>query len=252
MNVYLVHTAIIDAGSEINSYMAPMLAVMREKFMKYWSDYSVFLSCAAVLDPRIKFKFLDYSYSKLYDEDDAHRRINAVRSTLTYLFNEYGSGAYVHENVATEGSSSTSGLGAFADYDQYVESTSSKDEKSELDLYLAEPVKNLNEKVDILDYWSKSAARYPQLARMARDILAIPVSSVASESAFSFSKKVITPNRSSLKSKTVEALKCLQDWYRCKMQKKEGTYFNLVCFTSSFTFYFYVLLANCITQNYCR
>jgi hypothetical protein len=193
--------------------MGPMLAVMREKFMKYWSDYSVFLSCAAVLDPRIKFKFLGYAYSKLYDEHDARRRITAVIHTMTSLFNEYGSGVSVNENVATAGSSSTCGLCAFADYDQYVESTSSHDEKSELDLYLAEPVKKLNENVDILDYWNKSAVRYPQLAKMARDILAVPVSSVASESAFSLSKKVITPNRSSLKPKTVEALMCLQDWY---------------------------------------
>lgn len=122
---------------------------------------------------------------------------------------------------ATATSSSTVGLGAFDDYDLYVESTTSQEEKSELDLYLAEPVKKLNENVDILDYWSKSAARYPQLARMARDILAIPVSSVASESAFSLSKKVITPSRSSLSPKTVEGLMCLQDWYRSKLQKKE-------------------------------
>lgn len=89
MNVYLVHSAILEAGAGINSYMAPMLLVMREKFMKYWSEYSTFLSCAAVLDPRIKFKFLGYSYSKLYDEDEAKRRISAVRTTLTSLFNEY-------------------------------------------------------------------------------------------------------------------------------------------------------------------
>uniref|UniRef100_A0ACD5WR84 Uncharacterized protein n=1 Tax=Avena sativa TaxID=4498 RepID=A0ACD5WR84_AVESA len=223
MNVYLVHTAIMEASAGINNYMADMLHVMREKFMKYWSNYSVFLSCAAVLDPRIKFKFLMYSYSKLYDEVDAHRRITDVRNTLTSLFNEYGSGSGVvsNENVATSGFSSTCGLSAFDDYDQYVATTSSQEEKSELDLYLAEPVKRLNENVDILDYWSKSAARYPQLSRMARDILVIPVSSVASESALSLSKKVITPNRSSLKPKTVEALMCLRDWYRCKMQKKE-------------------------------
>lgn len=193
MNVYLVHTAILEANDGIHSYMGAMLAVMRENFMNYWSDYSVFLSCAAVLDPRIKFKFLAYSYSKLYDEDDALRRINNVRSTMTSLFNEYGSGLPVHENLAA-GSSSTSGLGAFSDYDQYVQSTSSREEKSELELYLAEPVKKLNDNIDILDYWSKSAARYPQLARLARDILAVPVSSVASESAFSLSKKVTVPH----------------------------------------------------------
>jgi hypothetical protein len=36
MNVYLVHSALLEAGSGVNSYMAPMLLVMREKFNKYW------------------------------------------------------------------------------------------------------------------------------------------------------------------------------------------------------------------------
>ncbi|KAE8785984.1 zinc finger BED domain-containing protein DAYSLEEPER-like [Hordeum vulgare] len=85
--------------------------------------------------------------------------------------------------------SSTCGLGAFPNYDQYVENTSSHEEKSELELYLVEPMKRLNENIDILDYWSKSAVRYLQLARLARDILAVPVSSVASESAFSLNNK---------------------------------------------------------------
>ena len=153
---------------------------------------------------------------------------------MTSLFNEYGSVVPVHDNLPKTSMSSTCGLGAFSDYDQYVESMSSHEERSELELYLAEPAKRLNENVDILDFRSKSAARYPQLARVARDILVVPVSSVASESAFSLSKKVITPNRNSLKPKTVEALMCLQDWYRCKLQKKEGICCNLVCFTFLF------------------
>jgi hypothetical protein len=50
-------------------------------------------------------------------------------------------------------------------------------------------VKRLNE--NILDFWRKSVAGYPELVRMARDILVLPVSSVASKYAFSLSKKVI-------------------------------------------------------------
>jgi hypothetical protein len=59
---------------------------------------------------------------------------------------------------------------------------------------LAEPVKRLNE--NILDFWRKSVAGYPELVRMARDILVLPVS-IASKYALSLSKKVI------------EALMCL-------------------------------------------
>ena len=167
------------------------------------------------------------------------------------LFAEHSSGVAANQHIATPDPLGTSGIGTFSDYDMSVQSTSSQEEKSELDLYLAELVKKLNEDIDILDYWSKSAARYPQLATMARDILAVPVSSVASESAFSLSKKVITPNRSSLKPKTVEALMCLQDWYRCKMQKQEGIYFKSLLFLYKVLFISLVYLQMIINPNYC-
>ncbi|KAI3740220.1 hypothetical protein L2E82_30644 [Cichorium intybus] len=48
---------------------------------------------------------------------------------------------------------------------------------------------------------------------MARDILAIPVSTVASESVFSTSGRVLDTFRSSLTAKVIEALICTQDWF---------------------------------------
>ena len=49
---------------------------------------------------------------------------------------------------------------------------------------------------------------------MARDLLTILVSTVASESAFSLSGKTISSTRSALKPMTIQALVCLQDWWR--------------------------------------
>lgn len=57
---------------------------------------------------------------------------------------------------------------------------------------------------------------------MARDILAIPISSVASECAFSAGGRVLNKFRSSLLPSTVEALVCTQDWIRTSVLPLDG------------------------------
>lgn len=69
-------------------------------------------------------------------------------------------------------------------------------------------------KFDILNWWRVQQCRYPVLAKMARDILAIPVSTVASESASSAGGRVLDTFRTSLTPRMVEALVCTQDWLR--------------------------------------
>ena len=54
--------------------------------------------------------------------------------------------------------------------------------------------------------------KYPVLQTIARDILAIPVSTVASESAFSFSRRLVSPHRNRLHPKMIEAFMCAQSW----------------------------------------
>lgn len=63
----------------------------------------------------------------------------------------------------------------------------------------------------------KGKSSYPTLALVAKDVLAIQVSTIASESAFSNSGRVIDPFRSSLTPKSVEALICLQNWLEVRI-----------------------------------
>ena len=60
----------------------------------------------------------------------------------------------------------------------------------------------------------KNTDAYPILALMARDFLAIPVSTVSSESAFSCAGSILGKNRTSLSlsPETLEALVCAKDW----------------------------------------
>ncbi|KAL6191654.1 hypothetical protein ACLB2K_038044 [Fragaria x ananassa] len=86
----------------------------------------------------------------------------------------------------------------------------------EVDRYLLDPIENPKdrEKWSILDWWRCNGSKYPNLQAVARDVLAIQVSTVASESSFSTGKRVIDPHRSSLTPRTVEALICLQNWLK--------------------------------------
>lgn len=86
--------------------------------------------------------------------------------------------------------------------------------KSEVDKYLSEDNEPDTKDFDILKWWKANATRFPILSRMARDLLAIPITSVASESAFSAGGRTLDDFRTSLTPKMVERLVCANDWLR--------------------------------------
>lgn len=62
--------------------------------------------------------------------------------------------------------------------------------------------------------------KYPILSNIARDILAIPVSTVASDSTFSTSGRFVIPHRNRIQPQTLEALMCTQNWLWAKTYGK--------------------------------
>nr|GEV83126.1 hypothetical protein [Tanacetum cinerariifolium] len=76
-----------------------------------------------------------------------------------------------------------------------------------------------------------NSPRFPILCLMARDLLAIPVSTVAFESVFSTSGRVLDTFRSSLSDKSIESLICTQDWLckdKDKFLEKEEDYETII------------------------
>ena len=92
------------------------------------------------------------------------------------------------------------------------------DAMNDLDKYLGEGIEEEDPHFDVLAWWKGKLATYRALAIMARDILSIPITSVASECAFSTAGRVLDQFRSSLTPNIVECLVCTQDWLRSPMQ----------------------------------
>ena len=61
----------------------------------------------------------------------------------------------------------------------------------ELDQYLENDLMPRIVDFDILAWWKSNGPKYPTLQRIARDILAIPMSTVVSESSFSTSGQLL-------------------------------------------------------------
>jgi hAT family C-terminal dimerisation region len=73
-------------------------------------------------------------------------------------------------------------------FDEFkIQNHFSRHKRSELDSYLEEYMLELDEdeNFNILQWWKKNLELYPTLAKMVRDFLVVPISTVSSESAFS-------------------------------------------------------------------
>ena len=84
--------------------------------------------------------------------------------------------------------------------------------KSDLELYLEENKLPHIENYNVLGYWNQNGPRFPMLFQMARDVLAIPLSTVASKLTFSAGGRVLDAYRSSLAPEMVESIIFLRDW----------------------------------------
>lgn len=212
-NVFLVEHTLIKAVEDKNCVANSLAERMKPKFNKYWKDYSVVLAIAVVFDPRYKTQFVEFSYKMLYG--DASDKIEKLHTTLKALFDLYKDRISLH-TAASEGVPDSlvqnEGNDVLKEFDAMDEEFGAVLEKTELDKYLEEKKMNRNLEIDILQYWKTNEYRFPNLSLMVRDILSIPISTVASESAFSVGGRILDQYRSSLASNVVESLICTRDW----------------------------------------
>jgi hypothetical protein len=215
--------------------LSSMAIRMKIKYNKYWGDFekiNPLLFVAAVLDPHYKIIILEFWFKSNVGEEKAERIITKLKNTLEQLYNHYaknvtnvgGSGDKSNEEQSCANSASV-GAGtsttsrskkknALADFHSFRAFKNLALCRTEIERYFAEDVQPPSKSFDALTWWKINSSKFLVLADVARVVLAILITTIASESAFSTGGRVIDPFRSSLAPKTVEALICTQNWLR--------------------------------------
>ncbi|KAJ3686156.1 hypothetical protein LUZ61_015320 [Rhynchospora tenuis] len=177
-------------------------------------------------DPRCKLSVVEY-YFKIIYPSDYEWYISNLKACISEMFKEYsdaystylqsqfGSSSRPHSNSTQASSSGSANVSDVrAGLREFMRGKkTSEPEKSEIDLYLCEPLDEtgVDDEFDILAWWKLKVPRYPVLSRLTRDILAVPASTVASESTFSTSGRTLSTMRNCLNDESMEALICAQD-----------------------------------------
>lgn len=236
--IVVIERNLISLSTSSDSLLKSEAMVMRAKFEKYWDgllNMNPLVIIASVFDPRNKMQFASLCFDKLYGKDSMesdHLR-SGIKDVMKKLYEEYvntfsipaqgDSGEHIGDPVDASLSLDLSDDDGYERmeslYSEMVAETANEEPSSELDMYLLEkPVprtaNGLGFDYDILSWWRRNSARFPILSELARDVLAIQVSSVASESAFSTSGRILDPFRSCLSPFMVETLICTQQWLR--------------------------------------
>jgi hypothetical protein len=178
---------------------------MLVKFEKYWveKEPNLLLFIALISDPKFKLEYLKFGYNRIYTNSLVTIIIDPVERELHAFFSEYlkmhESACCKDEDIEKEKVTTIEGSSCDASFKnmefkeefcKFSEEENMSHSKSELDIYLEEklhPQKHGSEDnvFEMLDYWKINATKFPVVSIVARDLLAIPVSSVASESTFS-------------------------------------------------------------------
>lgn len=225
--VFRIKLVLDQVIQDESDFMKEIAKAMKGKFDKYWSQCNLVMSLASVLDPRIKMMGVNMCFPFIYPEVEARKNIENVRIALDDMYKEYAdilsehseegsSRSGVDQNGLILESQKSSGWSLLMNYVEEQQAIPAV--KSEIEEYLNEPTykpkDNGHMSFCALEWWKLNCGKYRVLSHMAADVLAIPISTVASESTFSAGGRVIDSFRASLSSSTVEALICGGDWLR--------------------------------------
>jgi len=170
----------------------------RDKLLKYYDISSEHMTIAVLLDPRQKLSFYTHEIT-----DD-----NVLQDTKTKFEKQLRE---VYDQYKTDRVADTEPV-------EEVSSNHPRFKRRKLDKLSDEVQTYLYDTAtpkwddDPAAWWRANNQRFPVLAKMARDYLAIPGTSASSERAFSKAGLLITDRRTRLGAASIKACILLQSW----------------------------------------
>ncbi|KAL2926359.1 putative AC9 transposase [Bienertia sinuspersici] len=244
-----------------------MAVVMKKKFNKYWGNVDKmnnFIYAASILDPHVKYVVVEVTLIEMHGREKGMKLANDVKEFTYTLFDEY---ANMYSDIPQDGQQgntmsldldSSKKVGGDGFMNKMKEKAkrlkgSSGYAMCELDWYFNEQLGNNEVDLDALTWWGGNAHRYPILSCLARDILAIPLSTVASESAFSTGGRTLDPFRSSLSPKVMSHYFIIYDIMFALFVSKYNffIYMFCLCFKDGSSLNLFTRLAKVKGSAYC-
>ncbi|CAM8927797.1 unnamed protein product [Rhodiola kirilowii] len=217
------------------------LSAMKLKFDKYWSNFPMVFCLATIMDPRFKLLAIE-DWLKYYGLSNAEIecRIKVIKTCLhnTYDFYKRRVTPTITNPIVTNPTHTVDATSldftslfpiplvqnfGMSRMKRARVTSGASSHTSDLQMYLdlatieVEDDNNFN----LLGWWKANHTLYPILSSLARDLLSVPASTVASEAAFSAGGRVVSEKRAALSPNTIEALVCLKDWSLADQRKQE-------------------------------
>lgn len=195
---------LITLSNHNDEHIRKQARSMRDKFDKYWDELfnmNPVVIIVSVFDPRNKMQFVSFCFDKLYGKcslESEHLK-SSIKCVMKELYDEYMKILRPSDSAGTRSGTSeyeqpsvVFDLSEDGGYDRsnevYLEmdcGAAEQESSCELDIYLLEKVVPRNQNslgmdYDVLAWWRRNTVKYLILAELARDILVVQVSYVAS------------------------------------------------------------------------
>ncbi|GJX47273.1 zinc finger BED domain-containing protein RICESLEEPER 2-like protein [Tanacetum coccineum] len=217
------------AGDKEKLFM--MALKVKGKFYNYWGEFeksNMFIYIVNILDLCPKLGYIDFYFRNIFkldytDEGEKmwKHKMRMVLNSHYDVFDDYKgkirgpqgnaedaqSRIFMEKYLAEEQGACTSRL-------MKGKPLLGRSVKGliELDKYLNEESLQHADGLDLLKWWKNFSGQFPILSKIAKVVLAVPITAVRLETCYCTDSNVLNDFRSSLSHSMVEALVCTQDW----------------------------------------